>query len=190
MLTILAMLLMGRLIVMVNDNNANMGEAVKMSEYRITATSLATSYLEDAIGKEFDEKTLPPNDPPTVTATSCTLPASLGPDAGEVYPYFDDFDDYNGLDRLDTLRDITGKIVTAIYHVRGFVQYVKISGGTIVPETTTPTYTKQLIIKITSASILKDNFSYSLRPPGNQALPVNVQDTLTFSTLFSYWRLR
>jgi hypothetical protein len=187
MLTILAMLLMGRLILMVNENNANMGEAVKMSEYRITATSLATSYLEDAVGKEFDEKTLPPYDPPTVTATSCTVPASLGPDAGEVYPNFDDFDDYNGLDRQDTLRDISGKIITAIYHVVGKVQYVKITGGAIVAETTTPTYTKQFIVTITSPSVLKDNFSYSLK---SQNTVVNVQDTLRFSTLFSYWRLR
>ena len=190
MLTILAMLLMGRLILMVNENNANMGEAVKMSEYRITAISLATSYLEDAQGKEFDRLTLPPNDPPTVSASTCTLPASLGPDAGEVYPNFDDFDDYNGLDRQDTLRDITGKIITAIYHVRAKVEYVKISGGAVVPETTTPTYTKRLTVTITSPSILQDNFSYSLAPKAGHALPTNIQDTLVFSTLFSYWRLR
>jgi hypothetical protein len=190
MLTILAMLLMGRLILMVNENNANMGEAVKMSEYRITATSLATSYLEDATGKEFDEKTLPPYDPPTVTATSCTAPSALGPDGGEVYPNYDDFDDFNGLDRLDTLRDMTGKIITAIYHVTGKVQYVKISGGAIVPETTTPTYTKRFTVTITSASMLTDNFSYSLAPKSGQPLPTNIQDTLVYSVLFSYWRLR
>jgi hypothetical protein len=190
MLTILAMLLMGRLILMVNQNNANMGEAVKMSEYRITATSLATSYLEDATGKEYDKMTLPPNDPPTITATNCTAPASLGPDAGEVYPNFDDFDDFNGLDRLDTLRDMTGKIITAIYHVRGKVEYVKISGGAIVPETTTPTYTKRFTLTITSPSLLTDNFSYSLAPPTGHAATANVQDTLVYSVIYSYWRLR
>jgi hypothetical protein len=190
MMTIMAMMLMGRLIVMVNENNANMGEAVKMSEYRITATSLASSYLEDAIGKEFDEKTLPPADPPTVTATTCTAPGSLGPDAGEVYPNFDDFDDYNGLDRLDTLRDISGKIITAIYHVRGSVTYVKISGNAVVPEPATPTYSKQLTITITSPSVLKDNFSYALNAPSGRTYTANIQDTLVFRTVFSYWRLR
>ncbi len=190
MLTILAMLLMGRLILMVNENNANMGEAVKMSEYRITATSLATSYLEDATGKEYDEKTLPPYDPPTVSASTCTSPVSLGTDAGEVYPNFDDFDDFNGLDRQDTLRDLTGKIITAIYHVVGKVQYVKISGSTLVPETAVPTYTKRFTITITSPSILTDNFSYAMRPPEGAAATPNIQDTLVFSTLYSYWRLR
>jgi MSHA pilin protein MshD len=190
MLTVLAMMLMGRLILMVNENNANMGEAVKMSEYRITATSLATSYLEDAMGKEFDEKTLPPNDPPTVTAASCTAPGSLGPESGEVYPNYDDFDDYNGLNRLDTLRDLSGRIITAIYRVRGRVEYVKISGSTLVPETATPTYSKRLTITITSPSILTDNFSYALSPAAGQAAPVNVQDTLVFSVVYSYWRFR
>ena len=185
MLTILAMVMMSRLILVVNENNSNMGEAVKMSEYRITATSLGTSYLEDASGKDFDEKTLPPNDPPTVTASSCTIPSLLGVESGEVYPNYDDFDDFNGLDRLDTLRDLSGKIITAIYHVRVKVQYVKVVGSTIVVETLAPTYTKRMTVTITSPQVLKDNFSYAL----NTTTP-NVQDTLTFTTLFSYWRLR
>jgi len=190
MLTIMAMLLMGRLILMVNENNANMGEAVKMSEYRITATSLATSYLEDATGKEYDEKTLPPYDPPTVSASTCTAPISLGKDVGEVYPNFDDFDDFNGLDRQDTLRDLTGKIITAIYHVVGKVQYVKISGSTLVPETAVLTYTKRFTVTVASPSILMDNYSYALKPPEGAPAPTNVQDTLVFSTVYSYWRLR
>lgn len=188
-MTILAMVLMGRLIVMVNENNANMGEAVKMSEYRITSISLAESYLEDAIGKEYDEKTLPPNDPPTVTASTCTAPGSLGPESGEAYPYFDDFDDFNNLDRVDTLRDLSGKIITAIFRVRCKVEYVKISGGTIVPETSAPTYTKQFTVTVTSANVLKDNFSYSLTSSNGGTYTPNVQDTLVLRTLYSYWRL-
>jgi hypothetical protein len=189
MMTILAMMLMGRLILMVNENNANMGEAVKMSEYRIMATSLATSYLEEASGKEYDKKTLPPNDPPTITSATCTGRGALGPEPGEVYPNFDDFDDFNGLDRLDTLRDISGRIVTAVFHVQGTVEYVKVEGGAVITEPGAPTYTKQLTITVTSVSMLKDNFSYALNKH-NAASPANAQDTLVFRTLYSYWRLR
>ncbi|MGE5314171.1 MAG: hypothetical protein ACM3Q4_05720 [Acidobacteriota bacterium] len=188
MMTILAMILMGRLIVMVNENNANMGEAVKMSEYRIMATSLATSYLEDAAGKEYDEKTLPPSDPPTITSATCTGRGSLGPEPGEVYPNFDDFDDFNKLDRLDTLRDIAGTKINVVFRVRGTVEYVKVEGGAVISEPGMPTYTKQLTITVTSESMLTDNFSHAMKKEA--AAAANVQDTLVFRTLYSYWRLR
>lgn len=189
MMTILAMMLMGRLIVMVNENNANMGEAVKMCEYRIMATSLATSYLEEAMGKEYDEKTLPPSDPPTITSATCTGRGSLGPEPGEVYPNFDDFDDFNKFDKLDTLRDISGRIVTAVFRVRGTVEYVKVEDGAVITEPGMPTYSKQLTITVTSESMLKDNYSYALKKH-QESSPANAQDTLVFRTLYSYWRLR
>lgn len=58
----------------------------------LTAFSLADDLIEEIKVRKFDEKTLKF---PTTNINNLTLADSLGPDAGEVYPNFDDIDDYN-----------------------------------------------------------------------------------------------
>ena len=66
--------------------------------YSMRAAELGQSYLEEMLGKRFDEVSQPGN------ALRCgetggpgPCSATLGPDAGEtVHTQFDDFDDYNG----------------------------------------------------------------------------------------------
>ena len=62
----------------------------------LTAFSLADDLIEEIKQKAFDEKTLVF---PTVNRSTLTPAGSLGKESGEVYPYFNDVDDYNNYSR-------------------------------------------------------------------------------------------
>jgi len=63
----------------------------------LTAFSLADDMIEEIKNKSFDEATLLY---PTTATSILTPPDSLGPEHGEVYPNFDDIDDYNNYSKL------------------------------------------------------------------------------------------
>ncbi len=158
LLTISAMMMLSRMAISVNRSNLEGGSSVEMSAYRITATSIGTSILEEATGLAFDSKS------DTVgisTPSSFTAVGSLGPD-GAVYPHFNDFDDFNGFQHTDSLKG------SAIFLTKATVDYVTISGNTITTSNT-QTYNKRIIVKVSSKWM---------------------KDTLTFSTVYSYWFFR
>jgi len=143
----------------VNNENAQSGGSIEMAAYRITGTSLGTSVIEEATGLAFDEKS------DTVgisTPSSFTAATSLGPESGEVYPHFDDFDDFNHLHKVDSL------VGSAVFTTDVTVQYVNISGNTITASSS-QTYNKQMIVKVSSKWLT---------------------DTLTFYAIMSYWYFR
>ena len=55
LLTIAAMMMLSRMVLSVNNDNAMSGGSIEMAAYRITATSLGTSVIEEASGCHFDE---------------------------------------------------------------------------------------------------------------------------------------
>ena len=65
----------------------------------LTAFSLADDMIEEIKEKNYDEKTLVF---PTTNRNNLTPALSLGPESGEVYPYFDDIDDYNNYSKFIT----------------------------------------------------------------------------------------
>lgn len=157
LLTIMATVMLSRLILSVNAGTAQSGEAIEMSAYRITGTSLGTSILEEASGQAFDQATVASD----VNSISL-LSTALGPETGEIYPNFDDYDDFNGLVKVDSLQS------SAIFTTRVTVEYVSISGGAIVVSST-PTYNKRITVKVSSPSMT---------------------DTLKFYDVYSYWYFR
>lgn len=171
LLTIMALMMMGRLILMVNTTTLDVGFTKDMAEYRITATSLGTSFLESANSLSFDEATVDT----FLLATqisSLTAFASFGPETGETnYLLYDDIDDYHNYSRIDTL------VNSAIFKTRGKVQYLSISGNTLTP-TTTKSFNKLVTVFVTSDYLV----DYSVNPPR--------PDTLKFESVFSYWYFR
>ncbi len=157
LLTIMAMLMLSRLILSVNTNTAQNGASIEMAAYRITASSLGFSIIEEASGLAFDQASVASN----ITATS-QLSTTLGPETGEVYPNFNDFDDFNGLVKIDTVAN------SAVFKTTVVVQYVTVSGSSIVVSST-PTYSKQITVKVSS---------------------VSMSDTLIFQDVMSYWYFR
>ncbi len=169
MLTILALILMGRIIISVNTTTLDVGFTKDMAEYRITATSLGTSMLEQSSALAFDENTV---DSSATSTSTLTPKASFGTDATETsVDLYDDIDDYNNYTKIDTLSN------SGIFKTRVFVTYVDIVGSDVV-STTTKTFSKEVSVEITSDYLV----DYSVTP--------NRPDTLRFKQIFSYWYFR
>ena len=159
LLTIMAMMMLSRMVLSVNNENAQSGGSIEMAAYRITATSLGTSVIEEATGLAFDEL----SDTVGISSVSSFTAANkLGPENGEVYPHYDDFDDFNGLHKVDSL---TG---SAIFTTDVTVQYVNINSN-VITVANTQTFNKQITVKVSSKWMT---------------------DTLKFYNVMSYWFFR
>lgn len=97
----------------------------------LRSAALAQSYLDEILGKRFDERSHPRGIPPC--RNNCTAFGSFGPDGGETRDQFDDVDDYNGLDegegQLTPLQDANG-VTRAGYdnfRVRVSVRYMNVA---------------------------------------------------------------
>lgn len=169
MLTIMALVLMGRIVLSVNSNTLEVGFTKDIAEYRITATSLGTSMLEQSSALAFDENTV---DSTATSSSTLTNSSSLGPDATEItVDDYDDIDDYHNYTKIDSLSH------SAIFKTKVTVSYIDISGSNVVT-TTTKTYSKEVRVDVTSDYLV----DYSVTP----ARP----DTLRFKQIFSYWYFR
>lgn len=172
LLTIMALMLMGRLILTVNRTVLEVGSTKDVAEYRITATSLGTSMLEYAHDLAFDEATVD-TFLTTSQVSSLTAPSSFGAETGESsYLLFDDIDDYHNFVRVDTIPN------SAIFFTTARIDYISVTPPTSYTITTTKTFNKMITVYVTSPYMM----DYSLDVP--------VQDTLKFQSIFSYWYFR
>jgi len=158
LLTIVAIVLLGLTVITVNSTFSQHGMVLEKTEVGVYATSLATSLIQEATGRAFDEKTV---DTVANSSTDFTLPASLGPESGEVYPTFDDFDDYNGLVRTV---DVQG---TDVFTVWSTVSYVQDDHPDL--SSMNRTYHKRIDIAVAGSLSA---------------------DTIRMSSIFSYWSFR
>ena len=149
-------------VIMLRVNTANLtNESIRDdAQYSVLATSIATSIIEEAQSKAFDEKT------DTMNVTSLTqLSSVLGPELGETESTFNDFDDYNGF----TKRDST--MPSAVFDIACQVVYV--TPDNIQGSTTNRTWNKKLVVTITRP-VTADSSAVVLRT----------------SSIFSYWYFR
>jgi hypothetical protein len=161
LLTILALAMMGTLMMTVNTNTMDSGQAIEQSEYRIMATSLGISMLERATGLSFDQNTITSD-----VSSPTSLSATLGKETGETETTFNDFDDYNGFSKW-----VLGNAVTfrsADYRLWSTVDYVTLTGDSVTTSAAR-TYHKRMKIWVASPFM---------------------QDTLQFQTVYSYWYFR
>jgi len=101
----------------------------------LTAFSLADDLIEEIKQKAFDERTI---DFQAIAENQLSLP--LGPETGEVWPYFDDMDDYNNYSKVVSLPHVED------YKVTCKVNYAKSSGQSI----TSQSYFKKITITVDS----------------------------------------
>ncbi|MDH3251791.1 MAG: hypothetical protein OEM41_03305 [Ignavibacteria bacterium] len=182
MLVIGAVSLLGILILNTNSTLMDSYETTNNSEFEITAVSLATSLVEEAMGKMFDEVIADSN---TTTLTNPNqLSTLLGYDGVEKFrdtaasvTDFDDFDDFNNLfvvyksDLAAEAAPTPGSHhefavpgMRAKYYVTAKVVYVdptNLDGASA-----SRTWHKKIIVTVTSPS---------------------VKDTLRFPAIMSYW---
>ncbi len=117
------------------------GEAIA----ELQAVALAQSYLDEILGKRYDEKTrnrgVPPCRDPSLSgvpaARRCTFESAFGPDAGETSVTYsrirwDDVDDYDGMDEgnggANTMVDANGATRTDYdaFRVQVNVRYINL----------------------------------------------------------------
>lgn len=158
LLTLGAMILLSMLTIRVNKNNLQTEKVVLNTKFGVLSTSLATSIIEEANSKAFDKET---NDTMATSTSELTLPASLGPEAGETYPDFNDFDDFKGFVKIDST------MPSAIFTISSTVVYVNPSN----PDSTVSTRTWHKKITVSVSSPL-------------------MKDTVRLSSIFSYWYFR
>jgi MSHA pilin protein MshD len=113
---------------------------------QVRATALAQAYLDEVLGKRYDEKTrnrgIPPCRASAPPARQCTAEASFGfnygapVESGENSRFrLDDVDDYHGMDEGDgqtlPLQDAQGNTRTGYdnFRVRVAVRYINIGVG-------------------------------------------------------------
>jgi hypothetical protein len=163
LLTVGAMVLLGVTVLSVNRTSSTHGTILRQTEIGIYATSLATSVVEEASGQNFDEVTVAD----AITSTSVlTAPGSLGPETGETTTpastlNFDDFDDYNNLVKIDTIRG------SDIFTTRAIVEYVNATNPNLA--VASRSFNKRLTVSVTGTA---------------------TQDTIRMSYIFSYFNFR
>lgn len=105
----------------------------------LQAVALAQAYLDEILGKRFDERTrtsgIPPCRATAPPARQCTAEGLFGPDGAETRARFDDIDDYHGLDEGDgqatPLQDANGVTRTGYenFRVAVDVRYINVGVG-------------------------------------------------------------
>jgi hypothetical protein len=170
-LTLMALMLMGRLIIGTNSSLLNTGSGKDMAEYTITATSLGVSVIERAKALAFDAASVDT----FITAArinELTPSNQLGPEIGETASaMFNDIDDFNNYARIDTIPN------SAIFKTAVKVSYIDVASNEMTP-TSSKTFKKMITVYVTSDYLV----NYTMNPP--------TKDTLTFRTVFSYWYFR
>lgn len=155
LITIAALLLLSLVILRVNNNFLSTSTVLMENKFGVLAVSLATSVLEEAKGKAFDHNT------DSAAVSDVNNLSTLGPDGGEVDPLYNDFDDFDGLTRVDTT------LPSAPFTIQCVVDYVNSS----TPNSTTnsKTWHKKMTVTVSSPFM---------------------QDTVRLSSIYSYFYFR
>jgi hypothetical protein len=140
MLVMGALALLSVITLNLNRSYTTSGAAILRSKAGITAISLSTSVLEEASGRAFDKASA--DDIEVMSLAALTPVASLNKEAGETYPDFDDFDDYNNLVKKDTLP------ATGIFTTSCKVCYIDPANPTVAAGA--PTWHKKLTISVSN----------------------------------------
>ncbi len=160
LMTLGAMLLLSVIVLRVNTANLTNESIRDEAQYGVLATSIATSIIEEAQSKAFDEKS------DTLNVTALTqLTSVLGPESGETETTFDDFDDYSGLIKRDST------MPSAVFDISCNVVYVK--PDDVLGSSSDRTWNKKITVNITR--------------PVSADSSVTVLRT---SSVFSYWYFR
>jgi len=125
LLTIAAISLLGMITLTLNSSYLTTNQVMVESEFSVEAVSLAESYLERAIGKTFDEKSI------TAQINNTSDLSKIGRETGEKdLVDFDDFDDFHGFIVKDTTERAVYNVAISIVYVNESKPDIKASGKT------------------------------------------------------------
>jgi len=152
-----ALLLLSLTVLRVNNSILITDGILQDSKLGVLATSIATSLIEEASKKAFDAAS---SEDAVLDLSELTSPSGLGPNSTETPETFNDFDDYNGYTRKDTINTIDYSMACSV----SYVDPDNIDGTT-----TIKTWHKKITVTVTSSFY---------------------KDPLTFSSIYSYWHFR
>lgn len=157
-ITLGAMYLLAVLVLQTNKNFMMTEDVMMNSKFGVLAVSLGTSLIEEASSKAFDSYT----DTTAITNVNLLTAANgLGPKDGEVYPNFNDFDDFNNYSRIDTT------MPSAPFKLKCSVVYINPANPEV--PVNYRTWHKKIMVTVTS-----------------KFMP----DTIRLSSIYSYWFFR
>ena len=93
LLTIVGIVILGTLTIIFRDILLDDDNHQAEAEYQIMAYDLLDKFIDQVALKSFDEASV--SGRPNGIPSSFTSPSNLGPEADEIYPNFDDVDDYH-----------------------------------------------------------------------------------------------
>ena len=160
LLSIGALLILSLTILRVNNSILITDSIMQDSKLGILSISLATSLIEEASKKAFDAASA---DDAVLNVSELTSPWGLGPGSSEnpdSSSTFNDFDDYNGYTKMDTINTIDYKLTCTV----NYINPDNVDGIVMAR-----TWHKKITIDVTSSLMT---------------------DTLRFSTVYSYWKFR
>lgn len=141
LITIAAMMLLALTVLRVNNNLLSTDTVLLETKFGVLAVSLATSIMEEANKKPFDEAGV---DDAISNINVLTVPAALGPSSGETYTNFDDFDDFNGFTKH------ISNLPSAEFDVSCQVCYINPASPDL--KSNTRTWHKKITVNVTSPS--------------------------------------
>jgi hypothetical protein len=171
MFTLIALTVLSIITLRYYSSVANNGRTLVQSKAGLTATTIATSYIERAQNMSFDSATVGFSvDTIKQDPTLLTGPDALGREAGEdSLNLFNDFDDFNGYEENFVLPD-----GTETYKVKFAVYYV--DPDNIEVKSTVRTFIKQMDISV-----------WRIYPPLDMT-QATIFDTARTSTIMGYFK--
>lgn len=166
LLTLGAVVLLSVLILRVNSTSLSVQGSHVNSKLAIVAISIANSYIDFAKSKAFDAVIL---DTTKTNILLSDLTYPLGKESGEVYPNFDDFDDFNMspsefiIDTTTLVHPLDPSAYTPFY-INSTVYYV--SPSDLNTPTTTRQWNKRMNVKVWADGM---------------------EDTVRITTVTGYW---
>jgi len=117
LLTIAAISLLSMITLTLNSSYLTTNQVMIESEFSVEAVSLAESYLERAIGKNFDENGISSH---LTDTKDLTKKHKLGTESGEdpkKLNLFNDFDDFDGYTAVDSTERASYNIAISVVYV-------------------------------------------------------------------------
>ena len=157
LVTIAAIVILGTLTIIFRDILSHVDKYDKEAEYKIMAYDLLDKFIDQVALLSFDEASV--DGRPNGIPGSFTTPSNLGPEADEIYPNFDDVDDYHNFSFTDTTSS-------------GMDYTIKVELGYVTFDDTENFSNTQSIMKRMNVSIIS----------------TSIPDEMHLSRIFSYYR--
>jgi hypothetical protein len=164
MLLVLGALLLFSLIMpALNGTMLYNDRSMTVSKVQVNAMAIAQKFLSEAATKEFDQNAFQGGH---IWYTSFTPPGSLGAETGEVYPNYNDVDDYNSLSLIDST-----SMPSVRFTITGNVTYVD-ANNPGQPYAIQQTYVKRVRITVSS--------TFLVNPVNQQPQPIYYERLYTY----------